>query len=731
VKICIALIVICAARIALAAAGAEWKPAKSPLMTRWAKDVKPDHVLSEYPRPQMVRKAWLNLNGLWEFSSADQVSDPPIGRKLNDQILVPFCMESALSGVGKHCDHSWYRRTFTVPAEWKDKHVLLHFGAVDYESVVWVNGKQLGAHKGGYDAFELDVTASLKGAGEQQELVVGVIDTTDPSQARGKQTTEPKGIWYTPCSGIWQTVWLEPVAKDHVEDLKIVPDLDGVTVSVKGSAKVEVLDGERVVASGGSGTKLAIAKAKVWSPDSPFLYGLRISQGDDVVESYVGLRKIEVSPDEKGTPRIKLNGKEIMMVGPLDQGFWPDGIYTAPTDEALKYDLEMTKKLGFNCLRKHVKVEPQRFYYWCDKLGLLVWQDMPSALANKPGDWQRQFEAEMKQLVDQHRNSPSIAMWVPFNEGWGQEAYGKEGTTRVVEMIKKLDPTRLVNNASGWTDAEAGDVHDMHSYPGPSAPAVEKQRAIVLGEFGGLGLGIKGHMWEDKAWGYQNMASEKDLTDRYERLLGRLWELHDHSGLCAGIYTQTEDVESESNGFMTYDREVLKMDEARVRQANLGKGPRVVIQPLVKTAREEPAEWKYTTEKPADGWEKTGFDDSSWKTGKSGFGTTETPNTTVNTTWNTPDIWLRREVDLPADALNDLELFVFHDDACEIYINGGLAGRLRNFSSDYVEQRLREDAKKAVKPGKNVVAVHCHQAGGGQYIDLGFVKLVESNRSKP
>ena len=728
-KICVALIVICAARIAFAASGAEWKPAKSPLMTRWAKDVTPDHVLPEYPRPQMVRKDWLNLNGLWEFEGAGDEKEPPVGKTLSGTILVPFCMESALSGVGKHYDAAWYRRTFTIPSDWKGKRILLHFGAVDYATSAQVNGQVVGKHVGGYDAFTFDITDALKEGGSgEQELLVRVADTTDPSQARGKQTTEPKGIWYTPCSGIWQTVWLEPVAKEHVEDLKIVPEPDGMTVSVKGSANVEVLDGEKIVASGQTGTKISVPNPKHWSPDGPFLYGLRITQGDDVVESYAGLRKIEVSPDEKGTPRIKLNGKEIMMVGPLDQGFWPDGIYTAPTDDALKYDLEMTKKLGFNCLRKHVKVEPQRFYYWCDKLGLLVWQDMPSALANKPGDWQQQFESELKQLVEQHRNSPSIVMWVPFNEGWGQEAYGKEGTQRIADMVKKLDPTRLVNNASGWTDAEAGDVHDMHSYPGPSAPAVEKERAIVLGEFGGLGLGIKGHMWEDKAWGYQNMASEKDLTDRYERLLGRLWELHDHSGLCAGIYTQTEDVESESNGFMTYDREVLKMDESRVRRANLGQGPRVVLQTLIKTAREEPAEWKYTTEKPADGWEKVGFDDSSWKSGKSGFGTSDTPNTTVNTTWNTPDIWLRREVDLPADALNDVEMLVFHDEGCEIYLNGGLAGRLRNFSSDYVEQRLREDAKKAIKPGRNVVAVHCHQTGGGQYIDVGFVRLVEAKK---
>jgi hypothetical protein len=324
--------------------------------------------------------------------------------------------------------------------------------------------------------------------------------------------------------------------------------------------------------------------AKLWSPDEPHLYDLRVTAGDDVVTSYVGLRKIEVSPDEKGVPRIKLNGKPIMQVGPLDQGWWPDGLYTPPTDDALKFDVVETKKLGFNCLRKHVKVEPQRFYYHCDKLGILVWQDMPNAMTKEGGEWQQQFEKELTALVEQHINSPSIVMWVPMNEGWAQEPYGKEGTRKLVDLVKKLDPTRLVNNASGWTDAQAGDVYDIHSYPGPAAPAIEKKRAIVLGEFGGLGLPTEGHLWQkEKNWGYANMASKDELTDRYVRLLGRLWQLSDDKGLCAGIYTQTTDVEGEVNGLFTYDREVLKIDASRVREANLGKGPRIDVATLIPT----------------------------------------------------------------------------------------------------------------------------------------------------
>ena len=729
-KITLVLIVLGLCRFAMAES---WKPAASSLMTRWAKDVSPTNVHLEYPRPQMVRKEWLNLNGLWKFAGESQLTDLPTLDNLEHTILVPFCMESALSGVGKHFDRSFYGRTVQIPPAWKGKRVLLHFGAVDFATKVKVNGKLIGEHVGGYDAFTFDITNALKDSGDQ-EIIVAVYDVTAETQARGKQTTKPEGIWYTPCSGIWQTVWLEPVpTSDAIDELRITPNVDDSTVLIEadfhGKASVEVLDDGKVVATGEFGKPIKIPNPKLWQPGDPFLYDLRIKTATDAVESYFGIRKIEVSPDEKGIPRIKLNGKEIMQVGPLDQGFWPDGIYTAPTEEAMKYDIEVTKKLGFNMIRKHVKVEPQRWYYWADKMGMLVWQDMPSPLAKTPGDWQKQFESEMKQLIEQHRNSPAIIMWVPFNEGWGQDGpYGKEGTKRIADWVKGLDPTRLVNNASGWTDAGAGDVHDIHTYPGPAAPPIEKQRAIVLGEFGGLGLPTEGHMWEKKNWGYQNMESNKELTDKYVRLLGRLWQLHDENGLCAGIYTQTTDVESEANGFMTYDREVIKLDENRVREANLGNGPRLDIAIVIKTAKEEPADWKYTFAKPADGWEKSGFDDSSWKTGKSGFGTEGTPGAVIGTKWDTPDIYLRREIDLPEDALKDLDILWHHDDGVQLYVNGVLAARTGQYTSDYTEHRMNDQARKALKPGKNTIAVHCHQNGGGQYIDVGFVKLTEVKR---
>jgi hypothetical protein len=430
-----------------------------------------------------------------------------------------------------------------------------------------------------------------------------------------------------------------------------------------------------------------------------------------------------------------------MQVGPLDQGWWPDGLYTAPTDAALKYDIEVTKKLGFNMIRKHVKVEPQRWYHHADKLGVLVWQDMPNAHAYEAGEWQKQFEKELQAMVEQHFNAPSIIMWVPINEGWGQDArkkedgtigkapYDKAGTIALGERVKGWDPSRLVNHASGWTDHGGGDVHDIHNYPGPAAPPIEKKRAIVLGEFGGLGLPVPGHLWQDKAnWGYQNMQSKEELTDKYVRLLGRLWQLHEDAGLCAGVYTQTTDVETEVNGFMTYDRAVLKLDEGRMRDANLGKGPRIEVVTLIKTAQEEPAEWKYTTEQPSEHWMQPGFDDSKWKTGKSGFGTEGTPGAVVNTKWDTPDIWLRREIEIPGDALNDVDFTWHHDEAAQVYVNGALATRSGQHTTGYVEQRMREEGRKALKPGKNLIAVHCKQTVGGQYIDVGLIRLVEKKR---
>jgi hypothetical protein len=580
---------------AMTAGAADWVPVKGRPMTRWAKEVAPGKALPEYPRPQMVREAWMNLNGLWDYAIVAKDAAQP--GAWDGKILVPFAVESALSGVGKTVgpdNRVWYRRSFKVPAAWAGKRVLLHFGAVDWDATVWVNGRELGSHRGGYDAFSFDVTDALKPGDAAQEMVVSVWDPSDTGfQPRGKQVQNPHGIWYTPVTGIWQTPWLEPVAPAHIASLTIVPDVDAamlrVAVNIQNpisnsqqptaEVRIMVLDGTKEVAAGsgkaGEAVALRIAKPRLWSPDSPFLYDLKVAllEGGRVVDevaSYAGLRKIAVAPDKDGILRLMLNNAPLFQYGPLDQGWWPDGLYTAPTDEALRYDIEMTKAFGMNMARKHVKVEPARWYTWCDKLGLLVWQDMPSGnFGDSKTDKRRSdeatanFEHELTAMVTQFGNHPSIVMWVPFNEGWGQHE-----TPRIVDFVRKLDPTRPVNEASGWTDRGSGDVKDIHAYPGPAVPKREDKRVAVLGEFGGLGLPVKGHTWqEEKNWGYRSFTTAEDLTDAYLALLEKLHPMTGAPGLSAAVYTQTTDVEVEVNGLMTYDREVVKMDLAAIAAA--------------------------------------------------------------------------------------------------------------------------------------------------------------------
>ena len=559
-----------------AALAADWQPAAGPLKTRWAKDVSPTNALPEYPRPQMVRKDWLNLNGLWDIK---------LGDGTESKILVPFAIESALSGVMKHVDRVTYRRSFEIPKGWNGQQVLLHFGAVDWESTVFLNGKKLGVHRGGYDAFSYNITDALKGEGAQ-EITVEVFDPTDlGGQPRGKQKLKPGSIMYTATTGIWQTVWLEPVPTTPIESLKIIPDVDAgcLRLTVVGSGSVEAVasvDGKdvaQVTGQAGSELKLSIPNPKLWSPDSPHLYDLRVAlkSGDktvDSVTSYFGMRKIALGKDDKGVTRMMLNGKPVFQVGPLDQGFWPDGIYTAPTDEALRFDIVETKRLGFNTTRKHVKVEPDRWYYWCDKLGLLVWQDMPcgNSYTDKPQPIDKpQFKSELVSMVKNLWNHPSIIMWVVFNENQGQH-----DTEALVAEVEALDPSRLVNNASGNDDKNCGDVIDKHTYPGPDSPKPEDNRAAVLGEFGGLGLPVEGHTWTKKTWGYEGTKNIEDLTKGYEKLLRKSWELNVTAGLSAVIYTQLTDVETECNGLLTYDREINKVVPDRAAAANSGKLPK-------------------------------------------------------------------------------------------------------------------------------------------------------------
>lgn len=719
---------------AVAQSPGTWRPAKGPLATRWAAQVRADKALPEYPRPQMVRSRWLNLNGLWDLAITP--ADAPEPASYPERILVPFPVESALSGVMRKVtdrDRVWYRRTFEVPSGWTGQRVLLHFGAVDWDARVSVNGRVVAEHKGGFDAFSADITAALSGSG-LQTLQVGVWDPSDKGpQPRGKQVLRPGGIFYTGCTGIWQTVWLEPVPAASIASLRLAPDLAGkrlrVQAAVAGSAagltvRCRALEGSRPVgrAKGAPGADLSlpVPAPRLWTPEQPFLYGLKVElvRGGSVVdsvESYFGMRDIRLGKDAAGITRLMLNGKFVMQVGPLDQGFWPDGIYTAPTDAALRYDIDMTKRFGMNMARKHVKVEPERWYAWCDRLGLLIWQDMPAGDNNTP-EGRKQFEVELARMIEQKRNHPSIIMWIVFNEGWGQH-----DTERLTAWVKKTDPSRLVSNASGWTDKQCGDVIDMHNYPGPGSPKPEAARAAVLGEFGGLGLAIKGHTWSSESWGYRGMADQRALTSRYVDLLRRTWALKDDPGLCAAVYTQTTDVETECNGLMTYDREVVKPDLALMAQANLGK--LAALPPsraLVATSKQAPQTWRYTTDQPAEGWNQPGFDDGAWLSGPGGFGTAGTPGSVVRTEWRTGDIWIRRTVQMPAKPWHAPFLLLHHDEDAEVYINGVLACKAEGFVGDYEEAGIAPAALAALRPGANVIAVHCRQTSGGQFIDVGI-----------
>ena len=705
----------------------------APMLTRWAASVSPTNVHAEYPRPQFARPQWQNLNGLWEYTITTDTQRAP--QTFAGQILVPFPIESRLSGVAKRLDEQstlWYRRHFTVPEAWRGQRVQLHFGAVDWAATVWLNGRMIGSHRGGYDSFSLDLTQNLN-RDRENELLVAVQDPTEGDQPRGKQSRKPEGIFYTPSSGIWQTVWLEPVPQSHLTSVRLVPDLNAGAVRVTPLADtlaadvtVEVvvrLFGEEVGRASsdvGAETSIKLAKVRSWSPSTPQLYDatVRLLRGSNVVdevETYFGLREIRVGVDEKGMRRLFLNGQQMFQMGVLDQGFWPDGLYTAPSDEALRYDLETAKQLGFNLVRKHVKVEPERWYYWADKLGLLVWQDMPSG-NNATEAGRRDFRMELERMMDQKMNHPSIVMWVLFNEGWGQF-----DTERLVRWMKAVDPTRLVNNASGWTDAKAGDVIDMHSYPEPSVPTPEGARAGVIGEFGGLGLSVEGHKWSSQAWGYQGMADAQKLTSRYCALVDKVWELQNMNGLAAAVYTQLADVETECNGFLTYDRHTLKVDVKKVRQANTHQPASFTGVMVLPTALQGEYRWRYATEKPTNDWTQMDHHGSTWKEGPGGFGISGTPGTLVRTEWKTSDIWLRREFTLPEPHTNSCNLVIHHDEDAEVYLNGVLAARVEGHTVGYVVVRINTEAQAALRPGRNVMAVHCHQTTGGQYIDAGLM----------
>ncbi len=567
--------------------------------------------LPEYPRPQMQRLDWMNLNGTWEYAILPMTAPAP--QAFPGNILVPFAVESQLSGVQKPLqpdERLWYRRTFTVPAGWQDQHILLHFGAVDYACEVWVNGISAGNHTGGYLPFNMDITEFLQNG--ENTLLVGVIDPTDSGlQERGKQVLKPKSIWYTAVSGIWQTVWLEPVPRISIASLHLTPDLDNECLRIMVHLTGETSDctvttssmdtaGDVITSRADAGQELLLQMpdARPWNPEDPYLYPLSITvekdeQVLDRVESYFAMRKFSLLPDSQGRMRFALNNQPLFLYGPLDQGYFPDGLYTASSEDAMLYDIEYTKQLGCNLIRKHVKVEPARWYAACDRLGMIVMQDMPNGgrpdsdivafLAIVAGFWRddarslkrfgrsepancQQFRAELQEMIDHLYNHPCIAAWVPFNESWGQ-FHAKE----VAQWVKSYDPTRLVDHASGWFDQGGGDFTSKHVYfkKLPRNLKPDAGRAAIVSEFGGYSLKTPGKMWdEEKKFGYRFYNTREELTKAYLHLLQDELEPLIRNGLSGAVYTQTTDVEIEINGYLTYDRKVEKMDSARLKECH-------------------------------------------------------------------------------------------------------------------------------------------------------------------
>ncbi|MDZ4830840.1 MAG: glycoside hydrolase family 2 TIM barrel-domain containing protein [Phycisphaerae bacterium] len=742
-------------------------PATPALKTRWAALVSREHPHDEYPRPQLVRDRWMSLNGIWDYAIKPMDAGLDFPAAPDGQIVVPFPLESQLSGVTRSIDKDsrlFYRRTVTLPPTPEGRRVLLHFEAVDWGTKVFLNSAVVGDHTGGYSSFSFDITDRVK-AGDN-ELIVQAWDPCDApadqsggyEPPRGKQVRSPEGIWYTSVTGIWQTVWIEWVPERSIDNVTFAPDLVhstlAITPTVRGAvaegAAVEVSvrwpenpDGPPVIQAFvpvNKTTVLDVPNVQSWSPETPRLYRVDLRYGADIAKSYVAFRTIEVKRDRLGFPRVLLNGKPYFMLGLLDQGWWPDGLYTAPTIDAMTYDLEVTKALGFNTVRKHVKIEPATWYAACDRIGLLVWQDMPSsgpyigpadADATRGEESARVYESELLAMIEQRSFFPSIIMWVPFNEGWGQF-----DTYRIVKLIRERDPTRLVNAASGWIDRGTGDIFDIHDYASSvagKAPPGDAKRANVFGEFGGLALAVPGHVWSDAGWGYQKFDRPGALEESYARLVSELAE-QAIDGISGAIYTQTTDVEVEINGLMTYDRDVIKINSARIGAINrraidlanslVDRGSQTTIVPSgldEQDASKRPL-WRSLEGAAPEGWTARDFDDSSWRESPGGFGTEQTPGAVVGTEWKSSTIAIRRRFTL-SEADRPTHLFIHHDEDAEVWVDGTKIATLPGYSSTYGRVQLSPEAIALLTPGEHVLAVRCQQTRGGQFIDAGFVRL--------
>ena len=739
-----------------------WAPVPGQIMTNWANNVTPENVWKEYPRPQMVRTDWLNLNGLWDFEITERDTNK-IAINYARKILVPFCVESALSGIketitGKQ--QMIYRRFFSIPSHWNQKHLILHFEAVDYEAKVWVDGKYVGIHKGGYDHFQFDIAGFLN-KDEKHEIKLVVWDpTNEGSQPIGKQALPAirNVTKYTATSGIWQTVWLEPINEVAIESIKIIPNIDNATISLQTKVvgatqgariKIQAFDQGKEIASSiaaiGEPVSLQLNQPKLWSPTNPFLYDFKLSLINDgkvvdEVSSYFGMRKISMGRDQEGYMRILLNNEIIYQLGPLDQGYWPDGILTPASDQALRYDIAYLKKIGANMDRMHMKVQPERWYYHCDQLGILVWQDMVSPtkfIDTKSNLNPSDFELEHNITVDQLYNHPSIIQWVLFNESWGQY-----DTERLTAALKAKDPTRLVINASGWHDKKVGDIRDFHDYTiHPAVALVNKNddRAMVLGEAGGIDLLIPGHLWTPDLKGGTKIKtdwsidfkkgivkSSDELIEKYKILLDDMFQLKKY-GLNAVVYTQISDVEDEISGWMTYDRKVSKLPETTF--AALHEQffkPTMTGKFILPLSINEPQQWNYSFTAPSNDWIKN-TTIADFKLGEAPFGIESNNVHKVNTPWNTNSLFLNKEFTL-SSVPSKLSLIACNTGITEVYINGAYVMQFNNFLKNDPEVKISEtilsdEAMKLLKLGVNQLSLKFNFPSVGKpvyYYDFGI-----------